>query len=92
MIKTPKLYFYDSGLAASLLGIEKPKQVTTHPLRGALFETWVIAEILKQHRHRGLRPRLYLYQERGRFEIDLVIEHASELTLVEIKSGHTPLA
>ncbi len=88
--KTPKLFFYDSGLAASLLGIEKPQQIATHPLRGALFETWVIAEILKQHRHRGLRPRLYLYLERGRFEIDLVIEHAGELTLVEIKAGRTP--
>ncbi len=88
--KTPKLFFYDSGLAANLLGIEKPEQMATHPLRGALFETWVIAEILKQHRHRGLRPRLYLYEERGRLEIDLVIEHAGTLTLVEIKSGRTP--
>ncbi len=90
LIKSPKLYFYDSGLAASLLGIEKPEQIATHPLRGALFETWVVAEILKQHRHRGLRPRLYFYLERGRLEIDLIIEHAGELTLVEIKSGRTP--
>jgi len=92
LIKTPKLYFYDSGLAASLLGIEQPEQLATHPLRGELFETWVIAEILKQHRHRGRRPLLYFYQERGRFEIDLVSEHGGELTLVEIKAGQTPSA
>ncbi len=90
LIKTPKLYFHDSGLAASLLGIEKPEQLATHPLRGALFETWVVTEVLKQHRHRGRRPRLYFYLERGRLEIDLVIERGGELHLVEIKSGQTP--
>jgi len=92
LIKTPKLFFYDSGLAASLLGIERPEQLETHPLRGALFETWVVSEILKQHRHRGRRPRLYLYQERGRLEIDLVVEQADRISLVEIKSGSTPSA
>ncbi len=90
LVKSPKLYFYDSGLASNLLGLERPDQLVTHPLRGALFETWVIAEILKQHKHRGRRPHLYTYQERGRLEIDLVIDHAGELTLVEIKSSKTP--
>jgi uncharacterized protein len=90
LIKTPKLYFYDVGLAASLLGIGHPRQVETHPLRGPLFETWVVGEVLKRHRHRGQRPRLYFYLERGRLEIDLVIEQADRLTLVEIKSGKTP--
>jgi len=56
LIKTPKLYFYDSGLAAHLLGIENARQLETHPLRGALFETFVVAEVLKQYRHRGRRP------------------------------------
>lgn len=50
----------------------------------------MVTEILKQHRHRGRRPRLYFYLERGRLEIDLLVEHAGELTLVEIKSGQTP--
>ncbi|MEM7585201.1 MAG: ATP-binding protein [Acidobacteriota bacterium] len=90
LVKSPKLYFYDAGLASNLLGIEQPGQLLTHPLRGALFETWVIAEIFKQQVHRGRKPRLYTYQERGRLEIDLLIDHAGQLTLIEIKSGKTP--
>ena len=92
LVKTPKLYFYDSGLAASLLGIGRAEQLVTHPLRGALFETWVVTEILKAHHHRGRRPRLFFYQERGRLEIDLINDHGDELTLIEIKSGRTPSA
>lgn len=90
LIKTPKLYFYDSGLVASLLGIENSHQLATHPLRGAIFETWVVSEIVKQYRHRAKKPRLFFYQERGRLEIDLVIEQGADLTLVEVKSGRTP--
>jgi hypothetical protein len=90
LIKAPKLYFYDSGLAANLLGIEQPDQLATHPLRGAIFENWVISEIAKQFRHRAKRPRIAFYQERGRLEIDLLIEQAADITLVEIKSGQTP--
>lgn len=90
LVKSPKLYFYDSGLAAHLLGIESPDQIATHPLRGPLFESWVIAEIVKQHRHRAKRPHLTFYQERGRLEIDLVIVRGAELTLIELKSASTP--
>lgn len=90
LIKSPKLYFYDAGLAASLLAIETPRQLETHPLRGALFETWVLGEIAKAHLHRGRRPRLFFYRERSRLEIDLVLERGADLTLVEIKSGKTP--
>jgi hypothetical protein len=90
LVKSPKLYFYDVGLALNLLGVEKPHQFETHPLRGALFETWVISEILKQHHHRGRPPRLYFYAERGRLEVDLVIERGGALHPLEIKSGQTP--
>ena len=90
LIKTPKLYFYDSGLAANLLNIENPRQLATHPSRGALFETWVVGEIAKAHLHRGRRPRLSFYRDRDRLEIDLVIERGSDLVLVEIKSAQTP--
>jgi predicted AAA+ superfamily ATPase len=90
LIKAPKLYFYDSGLAASLLHIDSPRQLATHPLRGALFETWVVAEIAKTHLHRGRRPRLSFYRDRDRVEIDLVLERGSDLVLVEIKSAQTP--
>jgi predicted AAA+ superfamily ATPase len=90
LIKAPKLYFYDTGLAANLLNIENPRQLETHPLRGALFETWVLAEVAKAHLHRGRRPRLSFYRDRSGLEIDLILERGSELVLVEIKSSQTP--
>jgi predicted AAA+ superfamily ATPase len=90
LVKTPKLYFWDTGLAASLLGIEAPAQLSTHPLRGALFESWVVGEVAKAHLHRGRRPRLSFYGERGRVEVDLVVERGADVALVEIKSARTP--
>lgn len=90
LTKRPKLYFYDPGLAVSLLGVEEPEQLATHPLRGAMFEGWVASEILKRHLHRGRRPHAFFYRERDRFEIDFVLEHGAELTLIEAKAGRTP--
>jgi predicted AAA+ superfamily ATPase len=90
LIKSPKLYFYDTGLAATLLNIENPAQLESHPLRGALFETWTVAEIAKAHLHRGRRPRLSFYRDSGGLEIDLILEQGTDLTLVEIKSARTP--
>lgn len=90
LVKHPKLYFHDSGLAANLLGIENPGQLATHPLRGALFEGWTISEILKWHRNRARRPELSFYRERDRIEIDLLVERGEQLTLIEAKAGRTP--
>jgi uncharacterized protein len=90
LVKRPKLYFYDSGLAVSLLGIDAPEQLAAHPLRGAMFEGWMVSEILKWHRHRGRRPQLSFYGERNRLEIDLVVQRGAELTLIEAKAGRTP--
>ena len=90
LAKRPKLYFHDPGLAASLLGVEEPGQLATHPLRGAMFEGWVASEIVKWHRHRGLRPAISFYRERDRHEIDFVLERGADLTLVEAKAGRTP--
>src|SRR5436309_355855 len=90
LIKSPKLYFYDTGLAASLLNIESPRQIETHPLKGALFETWVVAEIAKAHLHRGRRPRFSVYRGRNGLEIDVILEKGADLVLVEVKSGQTP--
>jgi uncharacterized protein len=90
LIKAPKLYFYDTGLAASLLNVETPRQLVTHPLRGALFETWVVAEIAKTYLHHGRRPRLSFYRDRRGLEIDLVLERGAEVGLVEIKAAQTP--
>lgn len=90
LVKSPKLYFYDTGVACSLLGIETPAQLETHPLRGSIFESWVVAEVAKQILHRGRRPRLSFYRDRGGLEVDLLVEGGGELTAVEIKSGQTP--
>lgn len=90
LTKHPKLYFYDSGLAASLIGIDSPQQLQTHPLRGALFESWAVAEVLKWHRHRARRAELSFYRERDRHEIDLLIERGGDLTAIEVKAGRTP--
>jgi uncharacterized protein len=63
LIRSPKLYFYDVGLAAYLLGIQTDAHVATHPLRGALFENLVVAEVLKWYWHRGRRAGLHFYRD-----------------------------
>ena len=90
LVKTPKLHFYDTGLACWLIGIRTPQQLRTHPLRGAIFETWVVSEIVKHRLNRGETRGLYFYRNRDGAEVDLVIEHPSRLTLVEAKSSQTP--
>jgi hypothetical protein len=90
LIKTPKLYFHDSGLLCYLLGIREPGQLAVHPLRGAIFESWVIADVLKHHRHRGVAARLFFYRDRAGTEVDLVIERGADRLAVEIKAGMTP--
>jgi hypothetical protein len=90
LTKHPKLYFHDTGLAASLIGIQDPGQLQTHPLRGALFENWAVSELQKMHRHRARRVELSFYRERDRHEIDLLLDAAGELTAIEVKAGSTP--
>ncbi len=89
LIKTPKLYFWDVGLAAYLLGLEEEKQVSRDPLRGNLFENMVIAEMFKYCYHHGRRPRLSFYRDSTGNEVDLLVERGQELAAVEIKSGQT---
>ena len=89
LIKSPKLFFYDVGLATYLLGIEDVRQVATHPLRGALFENLVVAEALKHRYNRGLRSNLYFFRESTGHEVDLLCQLADRLVAVEIKSGTT---
>lgn len=89
LIKAPKLYFYDSGLAAALLGIERPDQLLTHFARGHLFEGMVISEALKSRLNRGLRPNAYFWRDSNHSEVDLVLDEADGVRLAEIKSGST---
>jgi len=88
-IKTPKLYFYDVGLASYLLGIEKLSHVNRHPLRGNLFENMVVIEALKYRYHRGKRSNLYFWRDAKANEVDLLIESGADIAAVEIKSGAT---
>ena len=96
LVKAPKLMFHDAGLACWLLGIREPAQLRTHPLRGAIFETWVVSEVRKLVANRGAAtrrdPRLSFYRDRNGAEVDLVIERPDRLTLLECKSGATPSA
>lgn len=89
LVKTPKLYFLDTGLACWLLGIQTPAQLDSHPQRGALFETWVVGELLKARCNRGLESNLYFWRDRSGHEVDVLIEEGNRLVPVEIKAGQT---
>ena len=89
LVKTPKLYFLDAGLAAWLLGINAAEALTTHAMRGALFETLVVGEFIKQRLNAGQRAELYFWRDSNGNEVDLVFELDDRLQSVEIKSGQT---
>jgi hypothetical protein len=89
LVKSAKLYFCDVGLASYLLGIEHPRQVTTHPLRGALFENVVVAEALKHRLNQGLQPNLSFFRDSRGLECDLLYETGGGARAIEIKSGAT---
>jgi len=89
IIKTPKLYFYDTGLAAWLLSIQNTEQIAIHSMRGSLFETWIVSEMLKERFNKGLTNNLYFWRDRSGNEIDVLVEKADSLVPVEIKSGKT---
>ncbi len=89
LIKAPKLYFLDVGLAAHLLGIRKEEDLAYHPLRGQLFETMIVAEALKHYHNRGVNPQLHFFRDATGHEIDLIIPRGTGFSPVEIKSGTT---
>jgi len=85
----PKLYFYDTGLACSLLGIRSKKDIAYHPLRGNIFENYIIGEFFKLYFNKGLRPNLFFWRDNVGNEIDLIMEDTNRIIPVEIKSGQT---
>lgn len=89
LIKSPKLYFLDPGLLCYLLRIVRLEDVGTHPLRGAIFETFVVSELVKVFAGAGQEPPLYFWRDRSGREVDLVIDLGGRLVPVEIKSGAT---
>jgi predicted AAA+ superfamily ATPase len=89
LIKTPKLYFLDSGLLCYLLRIRAPEDLRLHASRGSIFEGFVVAELLKNYLNTGREPDLYFWRDSAGHEIDVLIEQRQELMPVEIKSGQT---
>ncbi|MEA2082009.1 MAG: ATP-binding protein [Elusimicrobiota bacterium] len=89
LIKSPKLYFIDTGLAAFLLGIQSPQHLNTHPLKGALFETFIISEFLKARFNKVKTNNLYYFRDSLGTEIDLILDYGDITVPVEIKSGQT---
>ncbi len=89
LVKSPKIYFYDVGLASHLIGIEHAGQIATHPLRGPLFENAVVVEALKHRFNRGLRSNLSFFRDSRGLECDLLYENGHGMAAMEIKSGAT---
>ena len=89
LVKTPKLYFYDTGLLCYLLGIENEKQLATHPQRGSIFENMVLNEVLKNRLNQGKDNNLCFYRENKGYEVDLIEPQAEGLNIMEIKSAQT---
>ena len=89
LIKSPTLYFLDTGLAAWLLGVREPSALLTHPARGALFETWVVAELAKQRFNQAQPLDLFFWRDSNGLEVDIVFDTPHGTQAVEIKSGTT---
>jgi predicted AAA+ superfamily ATPase len=89
LVKMPKLYFYDTGLVAWLLGIRTAEQMETHPLRGNIFEALIISELVKSRLNQGEKPDLSFWRDSNGNEIDVVVEVENGLMPIEIKSGKT---
>jgi len=89
LIKSPKLYFVDSGLLCHLLRVRSAEELISHPARGAIFETWAVSEALKNYHHRGVEPDIWFWRDSAGREVDLLIDEGSTQIPVEIKSGRT---
>jgi hypothetical protein len=89
LVKTPKIYFLDSGLAAWLMGIRSAETLETHAARGALFESWVVSELYKKRLNAGLPIDLFFWRDNTGNEVDLIVENEKGLQPIEIKSGST---
>ncbi len=89
LVKTPKLYFYDTGLACYLLGMRDVGNVETYYQKDSLFENLILAELVKQSYHRGERPAFYFWRDNHRVEVDLLWESGMKVNVMEVKSSKT---
>ncbi|MBP1677122.1 MAG: ATP-binding protein [Bacteroidetes bacterium] len=87
LIKSPKIYFYDTGLVCYLLGIENENHLKTYPIRGNLFENMIVIEFLKNRYNKGKDPNVYFYRDNQQKEVDIVQETGGKLSAYEIKSA-----
>ncbi len=92
LVKSPKLYFLDSGLLCYLLRIRSAEELVLHASRGAVFETYVVSELLKRALHRGQEPSIFFWRDSTGNEVDILIDAEGGLVPVEIKSGQTVAA
>ena len=89
LIKSPKLYFYDTGLVCWLLGIQEASQLATHPLRGSIFETLILSELVKTSFNKGERATFHFWRDSNGNEVDVIADVGTKLMPIEIKSGQT---
>ncbi len=89
IVKMPKIYFYDTGLAAVLLGIQNSSQLDLHPFRGALFENMIIVDLLKTRFNKAKTNNLYFWRDNVGNEVDVLLDNGATITPIEIKSGQT---
>ena len=89
LVKSPKLYFNDPGLACYLLDIETPQQLDRDKMRGAIFENMIVMEAIKHHYNMGLEGGVFFYRDSNQNEVDLLIKQEGELTAIEVKSSMT---
>jgi len=89
LVKSPKLYFLDTGLVCALLGIRRMDQLATHPLRGPIFENWVVSEAVKFRFHSARPADLYFWRDNHGHEVDLVLDHPDGPDAIEVKSSAT---
>lgn len=89
LIKMPKLHFYDSGLVCWLLGIREVSQLNVHPLRGPIFESWVVAEIIKSRLAAGDSNGIYFFRDKTGLEADVLVQQGAKFIVVEVKAGQT---
>ena len=89
LIKAPKLYFLDSGLVCYLLDVRSAAELRTHASRGAVFEGFILAELLKLHWHSGEEPRVFFWRDSAAHEVDFIVERAAAALAIEVKSSQT---
>jgi predicted AAA+ superfamily ATPase len=89
IVKRPKVYFYDTGLVCSFLRISNASQLENYPLKGAIFETMIVIELVKKFTNNGITPPLFYWRDKTGHEIDVIVDNAGKITPIEIKSGKT---